>query len=248
MVEINGQVRQQYMELSDQFSDMVTKILASLKNHAATAADSLSNFIPYLAAKRCNTMIGFCLEQSSAKDPSDWTEMFNSLSATRAWDCLNYRLLKTIMDRYLFTSSDYAQLKKEMEDHDKKVKSFLQHTLLLEFLDIYKEEFPIESEISTGCRSLRVKFVGKLKKMTLADFHAQRGYILRELKLHHYVLSLANVNSGCVVLYWYIKEECVEHVKKICQELQPDFGQAGVIEMCIDDYVLYQVSDPRMQK
>ena len=214
MVEVDGQVRQEHEELMDKFADLYTEILVSLNQHAAK--DSLSNCVAYLTAKRCNTMIGYCPAQSSAKHPSDWTEMFESLSTTRAWDCLNYRLLKTIMDRYLRNLSDYAQLKEAMENYDSLVKDFLQSTLLLDYLDIYKEAFPVDSEISKGCQSLRVKFGNELTTMTLADFHAKRGYILRQLKLHHYVLSIESAKPGCVVLYWYIKEECVDHVKKIC--------------------------------
>lgn len=239
MVHINGRARKDYYSLDDEFADIYTDVLHSLKSHAS---DSLSKFTAFLAGNCCNSMVGLPSEQSLKEKPKDWDEMFEKLTVIRAWDCLNYMLLKKIMQRYLFGASDYTQLHAKLESYDSKVTTFLNDTLLLDFLDIYAEAFPSDPEISNGCKLLKTKFCGQLDTMTLADFHLRRGYMLRELKLHHYILSLKTVNPGCVIIYWDIKEEYVEYVKRICRESQPDFGQAGIVELTIEDCVLYQVS------
>ncbi len=168
--------------------------------------------------------------------------MFSKLCDTRVWDCLNFFFLKYIVDNYLYQSEECKALNKELEEHSKKVNMFMEKSKLVEFLDIYWEFFPnVAQQSKMTSNSLKAKLTGNLENMTLSEFHHKKHYLEAQFRLHHNVLRICTANSGCIILCWYVPKYAVQHIKDICKELQPDFGQAGFIELCIDDYILYQV-------
>lgn len=231
---------QSYFDLMEKFSGLMVMVHEEL----AKKPELIKPFAVYLMGIACNMQLGTgsSLGEVKIKDSKDWTEVFDKLSDMRAWDCLNYSLLRKMINEYLENSDAYARLSGLIQSYDREVQVFLQSTLLLDFLDVYKELFAGDSDYNKGCGLLKAKLKGDLATMTLAGFRAKEAYLKCHFRLKNYVLRLAVANEGCVILYWYLPHCLVAHIQETCKELQPDFGQAGVIELCIDDYVLYQVS------
>ena len=238
--KINGTVSKRYDDLMARFSSLMVGI------HQAVTKGStpMDQFTVHLMGLRCNMMLGTVKSPGELKlrDIKDWTEMFDTLSDIKAWDCFNYSLLRKVIDDCLKESEDYAHLKSEIESYDGAVEAFLQSTLLVEFLDVFRELFPDDSSYYQGCGRLKAKLTGDLATMTMAKYRSTKGHLMSQFRLHNCVLRLAVTGSGCVILHWYLPPYLIPHIKQHCKVLQPDFGQAGVIELCIDDYVLYQVS------
>lgn len=223
----------------EMFSALMVDVHVELmKNSVPT-----EQFAVYLMATRCNMMLGTVKCQGGLKlSGMCWTQMFDKLSDIKAWDCFNYNFLRWIIDRCLLESDAYKCLKSQIEQYDEKVEDFLRRTLLIEFLDVYRELFPDDSDYNEGCVKLKTKLAGDLPTMTLAQYRAKKGHLISQFRLQNCVLRLAVAGTGCVIFHWYLPQCYVSYIQDVCKELQPDFGQAGVIELCIDDCVLYQVS------
>lgn len=234
MWQINHDVSKNYSNLMKGFSNLMEKIHQELIERSV----SVEKFTVYLMGIKSNMKFGFTSKETKLNGIDNWTELFDTLSEMKAWDCLNYELLRDLFDKYLLNSE---QVKEQLESYDCEVQRFLDSTLLLDFLDIYKELFPDESDLRKGCVMLKAKFSGDLSTTTLSEYHSIRGYLMCQFRLQHYVLRLATANEGCLLLFWYVPKCLAPHIQKICQELQPDLGQAGVAELCIDNTVLYQV-------
>ena len=242
--QINGTVSEGYAGLIDKFSSLMVGI------HEAVTKNSvpMRPFTVRLMGNRCNMMLGTVKSPGELKlsDIKDWNKMFDTLSDIKAWDCFNYSLLRKVIDDCLKESEDYAHLKSEIEIYDGAVEDFLQSTLLVEFLDVFRELFPDDSSYYQGCGRLKAKLTGDLATMTMAKYRSTKGHLMSQFRLQNCVLQLAVASSGCVILHWYLPQYLIPHIKQHCKVLQPDFGQAGVIELCIDDCVLYQVSTYHM--
>lgn len=229
-------MNEKYFTLSDKFSDILVAVYKDLIKELV----SCEEFYIYLMGISCNMQLGTLKRE--LKQPRNWIEMFQQLSSIRAWDFLNYRILREMVTKYLKESTSYSLLKKQLEEYDSEVEAFLHSTKLLEFLDVHKELCPDDLTCKESIKILKAKITGDLSQMTLAEFHVRRGYLVGQFQLQNYALNFATANPGCVILYWYIPE-CLDcHIRKVYNELQPDLGQAGVIELSIDDGVLYQVS------
>ena len=223
------EVRKDYHNLMTEFGDIVEQIYDCIKD-----TNSYDKFYKYLGARGCH------MKLEEMGKPTSWSDMIDMLNKTRAWDCLNYELLREIFRKYLLGNS---VLEETFGQYDEKVKSFLHNTKLLDFLDVYKELLPDDFERDKEkYRTLKAKLVGNLNEITLAGFCEWCGYIKRQFRLRHYAMYLVQANNGCIILFWYISKCLEPHIREVCSEYQPDFGQAGVIEISIDDRVLYQVS------
>jgi hypothetical protein len=237
MFAINRTVSEGYAELMRQFSTLMVSIHSELVKKPAP----MEEFVVYLMGLRCNMMLG-AQELQEGDLKKDWTGTFEKLSSIKAWDCFNYSLMRVLIDQYLSGCDAYKRLKAQIDDYDGKVEAFLYSTLLVDFLDVYREMFPDDLKYSKGCHLLKVKVDRELPGMTLADYRSHKSHLMSEFRLQNCVLHLASYGTGCAIFHWYLPQQLVSHVREVCKELQPDFGQAGVIELCIDDTVLYQVS------
>ena len=233
--EVNCEVSEAYSKLMTQFSKLMRETYKLLLQKEVP----VQSFAVYLIGIKSNMKLKVNSEDEvKLNDVKEWIDLFDELSNIRAWDCLNYTLLRDMINEHLQDSEAVKQLQR----YEGRVQHFMENTLLMDFLDIYKELFPDDSYLRNGCTMLKAKLKGDLSKETLYDLYNTRGYLTTQFRLQHYVLRLATANEGCVILYWYIPQCAVHTIHKVCKELQPDFGQAGIIELCIDDSVLYQVS------
>ena len=139
--QINGIVSEGYAGLMDKFSSLMVGI------HEENSVP-MRPFTVRLIGNRCNMMLGTVKSPGELKlrDIKDWTEMFDTLSDIKAWDCFNYSLLRKVIDYCLKESDDYTHLKSEIESYDGAVEAFLLSTLLVEFLDVYRELFPVTTK------------------------------------------------------------------------------------------------------
>ncbi len=234
-------MRKEYNTLDDTFSDIMGDVSNALRDlEESNKQKALSWFYMKLKASSCNRKwevgeSGFLNEK-----PKNWEDMFIKLCDAKVWDCLNFIFLKKIVDKYLHQSEEYEALKKKLDYYSEEVKVFMEKTKLIEFLDMYKELFPRwDDEMNHNL--LKVKLLGNLGDIKLSEFHEIQGNLVSQLHLYPYVLRFCDANEGCIILYWYVPQYAVQHIKDICKELKPDFGQAGIIELCVDDYILYQV-------
>lgn len=227
-----------YTELIDKFSDLMESVHDNLVKNSVSS-ESINSFQVFFMGIRSSMKLGKTNCNELLKEASSWTEIFNKLTEYQTWDCLSYHLLRRIMDKYLQTSDSYSELNGKMDAYDREIATFLSNTRLVDFLDVYCEDDYYKEKFSL----LKAKYHGNLNEMTLSDCHTRKGYIVCQLRLRSCALRLAVANDGCVVFFWHIPQCLTAHVKQVCKELKPDFGQAGVIELCIDDHVLYQVSN-----
>lgn len=227
----NPKASKRYNQLVEEFGELLEKVYDCIKE-----SSSYNMFYVYLGGISCSI--------KKMQKPKNWLDVFEMLSKNKEWDCLNYHLLRAIFQKYLQESALYSTLEERFNQYDKNVESFLHDTKLLDFLDVYRESLPDDPEnnVQNGYKMLKAKLVGNLREMTVEDFHTQRGYLMRHFNLRHYALYLVEANNGCVILFWLISKCLDLHLRNVCRSLQPDFGQAGIIEITIDDHVLYQVS------
>lgn len=202
---------------------------------------SVKKFYVFLISMCGNMKLGtsegnFCIPG----DIATWQHMFTELSKNHFWDLLNYNLLRKIVNKYLKQVEGYSKLKKDLESYDNEVQAFMQVTKLTEFLDIYWYEISSLKD-NENFDVLKAKMDKNLEQVTLANYYENCGYILSEFRLQHNILRLIITDTGCIIIFWQVPKYIVPYIKKICHKLKPDFGQAGIIELSINDYVLYQV-------
>ena len=228
--------RKGYTTLRCKFSEITTDIYKYLEEKKI----SMDPFLVYLTD--CNLELGKSNNEDQKATPS-WKDVLLELKEKNAMDFLNYHLLVELIDLcFEVKNKDYHAFDKRLNDHGTEVEKYKSKTLILDFLDIYIEHRPEDLKAAKGCKLFKLKLSGDSDKMTLADFSNIRGYAVNEFRLHHYMLHLVTVNSGCVIIYWQVPEAICLHIKEICEKFRPDFGQAGIIELSLGDHVLYQVN------
>ena len=234
---VNCDARKGYNALGRNFSEITTAIYQYLEEKK-TPTDP---FLVYLAT-RCNLKLGRSNEDQKTTELSSWKDVISELSENQAIDFLNYHLLVELVDLCFEVKNEkYHAFDKRLTDYATEVEKYKSETLILNFLDIYIEYRPDSLKAAEGCKLFKAKLSGDADKMTLADFSNIQGYATNEFRLHHYMLHLVTVNPGCVIIYWQVPEAICSHIKEICEKFRPDFGQVGIIELSIDDCVVYQV-------
>ena len=229
---VDPAAREGYNTLKRKFSKITTDIYKYLEEKKI----SIDPFLIYL------TDYNLELGEGQKATPS-WKDVLLALKEKNAIDFLNYHLLVELIDLcFEVKNEDYHAFDKRLNDHGTEVEKYKSKTLILDFLDIYIEYRPEDLKAAQGCELFKLKLSDDSDKMTLADFSNIRGYAVNEFRLHHYMLHLVTVNSGCVIIYWQVPEAICLHIKEICEKFRPDFGQAGIIELSLGDHVLYQVN------
>ena len=233
---VNHDARKGYNDLKSKFSKITTDIYKYLEEKKI----SIDPFLVYLTD--CNLNLGKS-DSEDQRATASWKDVLLELKEKKAIDFLNYHLLVELIDLcFDVKSEDYHAFDKRLSDYTAEVEKYKSDTPILDFLDIYIEHRPEDLKAAKGLELFKLKLSGD-DKMTLADFSNIRGYIVKEFRLHHYMLHLVTVNSGCVIIYWQVPEAISSHIQEeICEKFQPDFGQAGIIELSLGDHVLYQVN------
>ena len=150
------------------------------------------------------------------------------------YDYLHYSLLKYVVD--LYGSDD---LKKTMEDYDKKMKAFRKETRL----EVFSEVCDDEPEMVNGKFATMVsKHQMDWSTATLEDVEKFRIKFCRELSLYDFSLNLLKVARGCVEVTWRVHRSLVTYIQNSIKPSSQSMMEHHVTTLTIDGFIVYDSS------
>ena len=226
ILAINPAAKEGYDNLKTEFAEITTDIYRYLVSKDIP----LSPFRVYLT-----TGLGLKLGSGST-EIANWEEMMKELSQNQGLDFLNFKLLKHLIKKCFEDENDKCDFEKRLKEHSTEVEKYKRETLVVDYLDVHST-FVKDEDVGL----LKAKFTGDMKRMTLAQLSEHCAHFASEFSINPTLLKLITVNPGCIIIYWQVPESICSHIKEVCEKLRPDLGQAGIIELTLDDHVLYQV-------
>ena len=229
ILAINRAAKEGYVNLRKKFA----KITVDIYRYLDSKEISLSPFRVYLT-----TGFGLKLRSENQRltEISNWEEMMRELSQNQGLDFLNSQLLNDLVDECFEDENEKCNFEKRLKEHSTEVEKYKRETLVVDYLDVHSTIVKDE-----GVRLLKAKFTGDMKRMTLAKLSELCVNIASEFSIDPTQLKFITANPGCIIIFWQVPESICSHIKEVCEKLQPDFGQAGIIELTLNDHVLYQV-------
>ena len=148
------------------------------------------------------------------------------------FDYLHYSLLKYVVD--LYGSDD---LKKTMEDYDKKMKVFRKETRLEVFSKVYCDDEP--EEINGKFATMITEHQMDWSTATLEDVEKFRIKFCREFSLYDFSLNLLKVARGCVEVTWRVPRSLVTYIQNSIKPSSQSMMEHHITTLTIDGFVVY---------
>ena len=150
------------------------------------------------------------------------------------FDYLHYSLLKYVVD--LYGSDD---LKKTMEDYDKKMKAFRKETRLEVFSEVCDDE---PEKVNGKFATMDIKHDWNWQTVTLEDVERFRNKFCRELSLYDFSLNLLKVARGCVEVTWRVPHSLVTYIQNSIKPSSQSMMENHVTTLTIDGFIVYDSS------
>ena len=220
--------------LQKKFASLVRSAFASFKNKPVPI-DELQVYLSQRCADERHKIPLFEQRMSEIIHQSTHQQVFMLLSRIRAWDFLDFSLLKDVIDEF-----QLSELNPELTSYTQDVCTFQSETKLIDFLNVWKSSC-LEKELP-ACKILIAKCIGDIRSFTLADVAKKAKMIAEKFNLVTLAARLGWANPGSVYLLWYIPEAVAKHIEKLMvSKTRPNLVCHGIQELVVGKNI-YKVS------
>ena len=146
------------------------------------------------------------------------------------WDYLNYSLLEHIVDRHV--SSD--EIKKEMTEYAKEIRSFRMKTRLNIFYHVHKRRPKVDEKFRSAVAKQDID-----RFTALEDVEKFRNDLCSELSLQTFSLQVAVVAQGCVEITWLVPPSLVAYILETMKLSSPTMTSHHISKLTIDGFIAY---------
>ena len=213
--------------LQKEFDSLIRRFYTATK---PVPIDTLRVYINQRCVSKHQNIPLFEQGMSDIISQSTHEQVFILMSQIRAWNFLDYSLLRNIMEEFRidFEFGSYAE----------KVVDFQRNTKLVDFLQVCN----LPKECPAYYTTLIVKCTGVDENITLDEVSKRAALLAGEFNLRSLFASIGGAVGGCLYLLWYVPESVAKHMEKIMEgKDRPNLAPHGFQQLIIGEKI-YNVS------
>ena len=220
--------------LQQKFASLIRSAFTSFKNKPVPVGE-LQVYLSQRCVDERHKIPLFEKRMNDIIHQSTHQQVFMLLSRIRAWDFLDFSLLKDVVNEF-----QLPELNPKLASYAQDVCTFQSETKLIDFLKVWKSSC-LEKELP-ACEILIAKCSGDMRNLTLADVAKKARIIADKFSLLTLAARLGWANPGSVYLLWYVPEAVSKHIEEVMvSKERPNLVCYGIQELVVGKNI-YKVS------
>ena len=163
-------------------------------------------------------------------------EIFVLLTNLKAWNILNFYVLKRIATKLLPKEQGICAA---FESFEKEIDEFKADTNVVDYLQVQPR-----GDIMYDCSTLIAKSnTMRYSELKLAEVAEMAGFLADEFNLNDFIFQLNDLGHGCVCITWFIPKSAIPFLMPQCvsEDTRGRLIARGVVELVVDGRFMYKV-------